>query len=79
MQESTVTIKGQTTLPKAVRLALGIEAGDRVRYVIDGEDVRIIPVKTVSELAGSLAYEGPIISLEDIDEAVALGASGQSE
>jgi len=74
-----VTIKGQTTLPKAVRLALGIVAGDRVRYVIDGEDVRIIPVKTVLELAGSLAYEGPIISLEDIDEAVALGASGQSE
>ena len=74
-----MTIKGQTTLPKAVRLALGIVAGDRVRYVIDGEDVRIIPVKTVLELAGSLAYEGPIISLEDIDEAVALGASGQSE
>ena len=38
MQESTVTMKGQTTLPKDVRLALGISSGDRVRYVIlDGE------------------------------------------
>lgn len=76
MQESTVTIKGQTTLPKAVRAALGLSPGDRVRYVILGEDVRILPVRPVSELAGSIKYDGPPKSLEDMEEAVAAGALG---
>lgn len=74
MQESTVTIKGQTTLPKAVRQALGITPGDRVRYVIIGEEVRILPVRPVSELAGSLAYSGPAKTLDDMEEAIADGA-----
>ena len=44
MVESAVTSKGQTTLPKAVREALGIGPGDRVRYVIlDNGEVRILP------------------------------------
>lgn len=74
MQESTVTIKGQTTLPKAVRAALGIAPGDRVRYVIDGADVRIIPVRSAADLAGSVAYDGPPVSLDDMDEAIAASA-----
>ena len=34
MFESSITIKGQTTLPKAVRDSLAVRAGDKVRYVI---------------------------------------------
>lgn len=74
MQESTITIKGQTTLPKAVRAALGLQPGDRVRYVVIGEDVRILPVRSVSELAGSVAYDGAPLSVEDMGEAIAEGA-----
>ena len=32
MVESAVASKGRTTLPKAVREALGVVPGDRVRY-----------------------------------------------
>ena len=46
MVESAVTSKGQTTLPKAVREALGVVPGDRVRYVIfDNNEVRMLPVR----------------------------------
>lgn len=76
MQESTVTIKGQTTLPKAVRAALGLNPGDRVRYVILGEDVRILPVRSVLELAGSVKYDGPAKSIDDMQDAIAEGAQG---
>ena len=38
MIESGITSKGQTTLPKAVREALSIQAGDRIRYVIEGSE-----------------------------------------
>ncbi len=34
MIESTLTSKGQTTVPKAVRTALRVGPGDRIRYVI---------------------------------------------
>jgi antitoxin PrlF len=55
MQESTVTSKGQTTLPKDVRLALQLHAGDRVRYMIlDGGEVRLVRSRPVLQLAGLL-------------------------
>ena len=34
MFESSITIKGQTTLPKVVRDSLAVKAGDKIRYVI---------------------------------------------
>ena len=40
MIESSITTKGQTTLPKPVRDALGVRPGDRVRYLIVDDDVR---------------------------------------
>ena len=74
MFESSITIKGQTTLPKAVRDALGLEAGDKVRYVILGEGVMIRPVRSTSRLYGSLRYDGPPVSLEDMERAIVEGA-----
>ena len=75
MIESGITAKGQTTLPKVVRDALSVQAGDRVRYfVLDGE-VRIVPVRPIRRLYGMLRYDGPPVTLEDMDRAVAEGAS----
>lgn len=36
-EKSTITAKGQTTVPKAVRRALGIRAGDRIAYRVDSK------------------------------------------
>jgi antitoxin PrlF len=38
---STITAKGQTTVPKAVRQALGVDAGDRIAFQIDGGKVTV--------------------------------------
>lgn len=38
---SKVSVKSQTVLPVAVRERLRIKPGDRLRYVIDDEGVRI--------------------------------------
>lgn len=79
MSESTVTIKGQTTLPKAVRQALALAPGDRLRYVIlDDGQVRLLRTGPVARLAGLLQREGrPTVSLDDMDRAIASGAEGQ--
>ena len=78
MQESTVTTKGQTTLPKDVRTALQLRPGDRVRYMIlDGGEVRLVRSRPVLQLAGLLKDRTDRqVSLEGIDVAIAKGAVG---
>ncbi|MDE0137926.1 MAG: type II toxin-antitoxin system PrlF family antitoxin [bacterium] len=76
MIESTITARGQTTLPKAVRQALSIRAGDRVRYVIQDDQVRLLGVRPINRLYGVLQHHGPVATLADMDDAIAEGASG---
>lgn len=74
LPESTITSRGQTTLPKEVRDALDLKAGDRVRYFIYDGEVRIAPVLPIERLFGILKYDGPPVSLEDMDRGIAEGA-----
>ncbi len=76
MFESSITTKGQTTLPKAVRDSLAVKAGDRVRYVIVDQGVLIMPVRPTGRLFRSMKYDGPVVSLDDMDRAIAEGAAG---
>ena len=75
MFESRITGKGQTTLPKPVRDSLEVKPEDKVRYVILDEEVPIMPVRPTSRLFGSLKYDGPAVSLEDMERAFAEGAT----
>lgn len=77
MIESAITSKGQTTLPKPVREALGVRPGDRVRYVILDNEVRIIPVRPIRRLYGAFRHDGPSVTLEDMERAVSEGARGE--
>ena len=74
MLESTITTKGQTTLPKAVRKALDVQAGDRVRYFILDDEVRIVPLRPIDRLFGMLKYDGPAVTIEDMERGIAEGA-----
>ena len=40
--DAKVMSKGQVTIPKNVRAALGVETGDRVTFVVDGTNVRVV-------------------------------------
>lgn len=77
MNESVITSKGRTTLPKAIREALSVQAGDRVRYVIFDGRVMIMPVRPTSRLFRSLKYDGPAVTLEEMDRAIAEGAGAE--
>lgn len=80
MHESTVTVKGQTTLPRDVRAALGLTSGDKVRYLILDGEVRILKARSVKELRGILARPGQEpVSLDEMDEAIAAGATGHMD
>jgi len=51
----TISAKGQATIPKAVREAVGIEPGEEVFVSVEDGRVVIEPVPTIEELHGSLA------------------------
>ena len=73
--ESTITIKGQTTLPKAAREHLGVKAGDRVKYFLqpDGRVV-ILPKLPASALRGIVKPPSRPVTIEEMNEAIAEGA-----
>ena len=77
--ESTITAKGQTTIPKVVREHLKLKPGQRVRYFIhpDGTVV-LLPTLPVSALRGLLRWNGPPATLEEMDDAIGAIASDSS-
>jgi len=74
--ESTVTSKGQTTIPKAIRDHLRLKPGDQVKYFLhpDGTVV-LLPKIPVTALRGFLKHTGEPVTLEEMDEAIAASAT----
>ena len=58
--ESTLTSKGQTTIPKEIRESLSIKPGDRMAFTLmpDGTVLLRVKNKSVMSLAGSLRKKG---------------------
>jgi AbrB family looped-hinge helix DNA binding protein len=74
--QSTVTIKGQATLPKPVRDHLGLKPGDRVKFFIhpDGTVV-MLPMLPASSLRGMLKRPGRRpVTIEEMEDGVAATA-----
>lgn len=53
---ATVTSKGQFTLPKTLRNAMGIKAGEKVRCVLEGGVMRIEKLADENEDPAILAF-----------------------
>jgi antitoxin PrlF len=71
MLESKIFTNGPTALPKPVREALSVEAGDTVRYVISGDRVQVLRTRSVHELAGMLSRDDQAaVSLCEMENAI---------
>jgi len=42
VNDARVMAKGQVTIPKNVRAVLGVESGDRVTFIVEGNNVRVV-------------------------------------
>lgn len=42
VNDARVMSKGQVTIPKNVRAALGVSAGDRVTFIVEGNTVKVV-------------------------------------
>ena len=58
--DATLTSKGQTTIPKAIRQSLKMKPGDRMSFTLmpDGTVIMRVKNKRVMALAGMLRKKG---------------------
>ena len=75
MYQSKIFGNGSTTLPKPVRDALGVKAGDSVRHVLSEDSVQVLRTRLALELAGRLARDGQApLYLDAMETAILEGA-----
>lgn len=68
-QPTTITQKGQVTIPATVRKALGLKSGDQVRFVVTRKrEAKIKPAKrfSIMSLYGSLKPKVMYKATDDI-------------
>jgi antitoxin PrlF len=71
MSTSTITSKGQTTIPKDIRDRLHVQPGDRIEFIIqDGAVVMRAANRKISDLRGFLPKPKKAVTLEQMDEAI---------
>jgi AbrB family looped-hinge helix DNA binding protein len=74
---STVTTKGQITLPRDVRNALALDAGDKVDFVAVEGGFKLVPLrKDVRAVKGRFAgrVDRPV-TIDEMEEAIAQSAA----
>ena len=85
MISATITSKGQITIPKSVRDALGLQEGHQVVFIIEGDRAYLHPVrprgvKALRGIAGGLRpYPGRQAEREAARDAAIAEAPDRSE
>ncbi len=72
MVTSTLTSKGQTTIPKVVRRHLRLKPGDKIRFLVEDDGrVMLLPATLhLRDLRGSLPKPSKPVSIERMNEAI---------
>lgn len=80
MPTATLTSKGQITVPKSVRHALGLHTGTKVDFVPVADGFKVVPLRDeTSTLKGRFAgrVRKPV-SVEAMDDAIATETSARA-
>lgn len=70
MSETTLTSKGQVTVPREIRDRLGLTSGDKLAFTLlsDGTVVMRAKTRRLLDLAGSLTRPGqPKVTIEQMN------------
>lgn len=70
---SSVTTKGQVTIPAELREKLGIKPGDKVGFIAEGDRILIQRQDTAVESLFGIVKASSGASLEEMDAAIAAG------
>ncbi len=69
---STITTKGQITIPKSIRKRLNLQTGDKVEFIVDQEgQIKLLPVTaSIKKLKGILPKPKTTVRLEEMQNAI---------
>jgi antitoxin PrlF len=70
VQTSTLTTKGQVTIPADVRRRLGLHPGDHVAFIVDGDEVRLVRRERRIEAAFGICKANVSVTDEEMEEAI---------
>jgi antitoxin PrlF len=75
--QSTITVKGQATIPKPIREHLGLKPGDVVKFFVhpDGTVV-LLPKLPAASLRGIVKARRGTVTIEEMNEAIANSGAG---
>lgn len=74
---ATVSSKGQIVIPSAIRRRLNLVQGSVVRFVVEGDGVRLLPeAGDVRRLKGRLTPPPQPVSIAAMNEAVSMRRAG---
>ncbi len=74
IDNAKVMAKGQVTIPKDVREALGVASGDRISFIVEGNSVRIVnsAIYAMQVLQSEMVGEAEKAGLTSDDDVMAL-------
>ena len=71
MQVSSITSKGQVTIPVEIRKSLHLITGQKVQFSCKNNVITIVPVENDISLVYGLLKSSKSVSLVEMDEAIA--------
>lgn len=76
--ESAITVKGQATIPKAIREHLRLKPGDRVKFFVNPDgSVVLLPKLSASALRGFLKGRRGPVTIAAMNQAIGDAGAGR--
>jgi AbrB family looped-hinge helix DNA binding protein len=75
--QTTLTSKGQVTVPAKIRQQLNLQTGDKLDFQIEGTSIKVSPARkkgTLEELMNILPRAKRSYTVEEMNEGIAQGA-----
>ena len=70
MQTSTLTTKGQVTIPAELRKRLGLHPGDQVGFVVEDGEVRLVRRERRVEAAFGIVKAKVLVTDDQMEQAI---------
>lgn len=71
MFQSTMTNRGQITIPAEIRERLHLAAGNKIEFMVKGEQIIMLPInKSIKSLKGILPKPSFVLTCDEMNEVI---------